>query len=158
MSSIIFKQTKPLTVVILGYFLAFIFLLFVVFHKPPLSQLLILFLLAFVLIGYSIRFEIESNYLNTKLFSLFGFVIFKQKLIIIFPEYIVLMPSTFSSSSDWGSVAALGKGKSNSFYVIRLFKGRDNFILYKSASLSIAKQKAEALSTLIGVPLKTRNI
>jgi len=69
---IVFKQTKPLTVKILGVFLFCVLILLIVNYNPPLSQLIVMGLLSILLIGYSVSFEIHKDYSNKKVLRVFG--------------------------------------------------------------------------------------
>lgn len=152
MSYFRFKQTKPLTPIFLGLSLAIIWILFILFYSAPIPQLIILFILAFILLGYSIHIEISAPFTAKKCFGLYGYILFKKKHPILHPEYIVVLPSRFSGSSEWGPVSALGNKTITTRYVIRLFSGTKRFDLYKTKSLDAAKRKASSLAHYFDLP------
>ncbi len=82
MSSLFYKQQKPLTVKILGCLM----LLFAVYlwatDSGPLNQKVVLGILSIVVLGYSITFQIGKEFTNYKHFQLFGLTFFKSRLSI----------------------------------------------------------------------------
>lgn len=151
-----FKQTKPLTVKILGAFLFLIFIFFLLKYNAPFSQLIVLFILSFVLLGYSVSFEVSENFKNYRCIRLFGVLFFKQSMTIFFPDYITVFSASFSQNADWSSVAALGKERSNVFFVIKLFKDNKHFSIFKSTSYVDVDAKARELSEFLNVPYKAK--
>ncbi|SHI48858.1 hypothetical protein [Pseudozobellia thermophila] len=151
------KQEKPFTVKILGGFL----LLLVAFlvgsgHGMPLSQLLTMGGLGLLLLGYSVSYEIYSDYNNKRCFKLFGLPLFKSDLKIEFPDYISLFSARVGKGSDWGPIAAMGGSAGSQRYTVRMFRGRQHFTLYRSSKLEKAQEKSEALASLLKVPVKEK--
>lgn len=152
--SIFFEQKKPVTVWMLGT----IFLLLAAWNSVkdsgPLNQSIILGLIALILLGYSISYEIAADYNNKKHFKMFGHSLFKSKLALVFPDYITVFLAKFKSEADWGPVGALGKHRNGESYVIRLFTGNKYFTVYKSNSKQLAKDKATQLSELLAIAIR----
>lgn len=81
----------------------------------------------------------------------------KLKLDVIHPEYISVFAASYKKGSEWGPVAALGNENREKDYVIRLFKGRKHFTVYKAKSLSEARNKGAELAELLQVELKVKD-
>lgn len=155
--TLFFKQSKPLTVKILGAVFLILVGSLVYEGVAPLNQIIIMSILGMVLLGYSISYEFRSDYTNKKYFQLFGITVFKQKLDVIFPDYITVFSASYKQGSEWGPVAALGKETKEGSYVVRLFKGNKHFTVCKSNSLGSAKNKASRLAELLKVELVLKN-
>jgi len=149
MKKLCFKQEKPITVKIMG---SLLFVFGIINYSDLVGSLLVVFL-SLVLLGYSISFKITKGYCNYKRFSLFGIVVFKKRIDILFPKYISLFGSSFSKSNDWGPISALGTNSSSDGFAIRLFNEEDNFILYRSNNLIKIRKMAYELSELLVVEL-----
>ena len=156
-SSLFFKQKKPLTVVILGILMLLFSIYLIVNNEGPLSQRVILGTLSLLLIGYSVSIEIGSDFSNYRHLKLFGLTIFKSKLDIPIPDYIIVFSAKYKQGAEWGSVAAMGKERGGDDFVIRLFKGNKHFTVYRTNSLSLAKEKALELSDLINVEIRGKS-
>lgn len=149
-----FRQSKPTTVKILGVVIL-LFIGYVVYAgNPPLSQIITMSAIGIPLVGYSISYEIKTDFNNKTHFKLFGLTVFKQRLAIIFPDYITVFSARFKQSSNWGPVAAMGKENSDSIFVIRLFKDSRHFTVFKTNSLELASTEAEKLGRLLNVEIK----
>jgi len=107
-----------------------------------------------LLVGYSISYEIKSDFNNKTHYKFFGITVFIQRLAIIFPDYITVFSARFKQSSDWGPVAAMGKETDNETFVIRFFKGNRHFTVFKTNSLKLANTEAEKLGLLLNVEIK----
>lgn len=118
--------------------------------------MIVLAFISFVLLGYSISYEVTKTYSTYKSIRLYGVLIFKQSVSIIYPDYITVFSTSFSQNADWGSVAALGKKRSNVFFVVKLFKGNKHFTIFKSTSYVDVDAKARELSEFINVPYKSK--
>lgn len=152
--SLFFKQKKPLTIVILGVLMLLLVVNLILNDSGPLNQKVILSILSVLLLGYSISFEVRKDFVNYKHVKLFGFTVFKSKLKIAYPDYLIVFSSKYKQSAEWGSVAAMGKERGGEHFVIRCFKGNKHFTLYRTKSLEVAKERATQLSNLIGVEIR----
>lgn len=76
---------------------------------------------------------------------------------MFYPDYISLFSASFKQDATWGQVVALGKQLKDKSYVIRLFKDRQHFTVFKSHSLDSAKDKATQLTSLLDVKLIVKN-
>jgi len=152
--SLYFKQPKPITVRILGIVLLLFTLYISYAGTPPLSQIISMATIGLLLVGYSISYEIKSDFNNKTHYKFFGITVFIQRLAIIFPDYITVFSARFKQSSDWGPVAAMGKETDNETFVIRFFKGNRHFTVFKTNSLKLANTEAEKLGLLLNVEIK----
>ena len=140
-----FRQSKPSTVKILGVVIL-LFIGYIVYAgAPPLSQISTMSAIGILLVGYSISYEIKADFNKNKHFKLFGITVFKHSLALIFPEYITVFSVRFKHGSDWGPVAAMGKGNSNANFVFRLLKGHRHFTILKTNSLKLANTEVDKL-------------
>lgn len=155
--SLFFEQEKPLTVKILGVTLLLFVLWFVYNGTGARSQLVAMSAIGFVLLGYSVSYEITRDFKNRRHFKLFGLSLFKSYLKIKMPDYMVVFSAKYKQGAEWGPVGALGKDRKGDRYVIRLFKGNQHFTVYKTGSLQRAKTKAMELSELIQVEIRGKN-
>ena len=152
-NKLFFNQKKALTVRILGVVIL-VLLAYLWFNVSlPISQIVVMFSLGIFLVGYSVAYEFNNDFKNKKHLKLFGVTLFKVSLDVLFPEYISVFSASFKKGADWGSVAAIGKENKENDYVIRLFKGRKHFTVYKTKSQEEARDKATALATLLKVEL-----
>ena len=152
--SLFFKQKKPQTIVVLGIVMLLLGLFMSFDDMGTLSQSFALMFISMVLLGYSISFEIRQDFKNCKHYRLLGFTIFKSKLKISFPEYLIVFSARHKQGTEWGSVAALGKQRSGDDFVIRFFKGVSHFTLFRTNSYQLAKDRAMELSEFLGVEIK----
>lgn len=150
-NSIYFKQSKPLTVKMLGAIILVLVFFFIYDGIAPLNQIVVMSIIGILLIGYSFSYEFRNDYNNKKHFQLFGISFFKFKLEVFFPDYISVFSASFKKGSDWGPVAALGNDNKEKSYVVRLFKGNKHFTVCQGNSLTVAKAQASKLSNLLKV-------
>lgn len=156
-NSIFFKQKKPLTVLILGV-LIFLFVVYLILNNSgPLNQRVILSILSVLLIGYSVSFEIRKDFGNYKHIKMFGITVFKSKLNIPYPEYLIVFSAKYKQGAEWGSVAAMGKQRGGDNFVIRCFTGNKHFTLFRTKSLEVAKERATGLSNFLGIEIRGKN-
>lgn len=156
MKSIYLKQSKATTIPILGWAILALTFLVVVNDNAEKSQIVIMTLLGLILLGYSISYEIRKDLNHKWCFQLFGITVFKKKLKLIEPDYIVVFSALFKKDADWGPVAALGNEAKNGTYVIRFFKGNTHFTVWKSKSLKTTKEKALNIGKLLDVEVKLK--
>lgn len=149
--SLYFRQTKPITAYMLGGLLIIVAISLMNGNDIVWSQIATLAFIALVLFGYSISYEITSDFKNSRHFKFFGLTLFKNKLDIAFPDYITIFAVSFKQGAEWGPVAAMGKNRNGDGFVIRLFKGNKYFTVFRTKSLKVAKEKALALSQKLGV-------
>ena len=149
MECIIFKQEKPITVTMLGLLLIFIS----IFSSTSLVHFSFLLGLSLLLLGYKVSYRIASDYNNKKIVSLFGIPLIISKLEIINPDYISIFGANYSKRNDWGPVSALGTNSNADKIVVRLFKGSENFTVYKSSKYEKSKDLAVQLSEMLKVEL-----
>lgn len=146
-----FKQSKPLTVIILGVILLILATITIYEDVTKLEQIITMFCLGLILLGYSVSFEINENYNNKKHFKLFGITTFKSKLELFIPDYVTVFSSTSVKNTEWGPVAAMGSQTKDQSYVVRIFKGHQHFTLWSTKSYNLAKSKAEDLGNLLKI-------
>lgn len=151
-----FRQSKPLTVKILGVVILLFIGYIVYVGTPPLSQIITMSATGILLVGYSISYEIKADFSNKKHFKLFGITVFKHSLNLIFPDYITVFSARFKQSSNWGPVAAMGKEIGNTNFVIRFFKGSRHFTIFKTNSLELANTEADKLGKLLKVQVNRK--
>lgn len=155
--SLFFKQSKPLTVSILGgSMMALAFVLWTAGGPGP-SQISTMLIGGLALLGYSVSFEMIDTLNHKKHLKMFGRTIFKQKLRSFSPEYISVFSALFKQGSEWGPVAALGGKREDGNYVIRFFKGNKHFTIWKATSLEEAKARAKELGALLKVEVRLRD-
>ena len=152
-----FKQKKPLTVIILGALMLLLVVYLIFNNSGPLNQKVILGILSIVLIGYSVSFEIGSDFINYRHLKIFGITLFKSKLNISFPDYLIVFSAKYKQGAEWGSVAAMGKQRGGDNYVVRLFKGNKHFTVFRTNSLEVAKTRATELSELLNIEIRGKN-
>ncbi|KQC30623.1 hypothetical protein [Flagellimonas eckloniae] len=152
--SLFFKQSKPITVKILGGFILLLTLALIYEGVAKSNQIIIMLVIGVVLLGYSISFELCNNFNNFKHFKLFGLSLFKQNLPSFSPNYISVFSASYKKGSEWGPVAAIGKHSINKEYVIRLFNQNNHFTVFRSNSLEKATTKATKLGTMLKVEVK----
>jgi len=151
--SLYFAQPKPITAYMLAGLLIVVVILLLNGNSIVWGQVIILTCIALVLSGYSISYEIVSDFNNKRHFKLLGLTLFTNKLDIVFPDYITIFEANFKRGSEWGPVSAMGNKRSSDAIVIRLFKGNRHFTVFRTKSLQDAKEKANALSELIEVKI-----
>jgi len=151
MNTLFFKQQKPSKVKILAVLILMLdgYLLFKSYST--ISQMLILFAIAIILLGYSVSYEIRKNFDVFKHLKFLGITIYKAKEDLAFPEYISVFSALFKQDNEWGSVSALGTQEKHSSFVIRLFNGNSKFTLFKTNNYQKAIVRANELSELLGV-------
>lgn len=149
MVKIIFKQDKPITVIMLGVLL--VILSFV--SSTSIGGFIVLFSIALLLLGYRISYIISKDYNNKKVISFFGLPIITSKLEVLFPDYISVFGANFSKRNDWGPVSAIGTNLNADKIVVRLFKENENFTLFKSGKYEEAINLARQLSDMLKVEL-----
>lgn len=152
--SLFYKQKKPLTALILGYILLVVLFSLLVTNSGPLNQHIVLGIITFFLIGYSISYEVYKDFILFKHLKVFGITLFKSKIHFPFPDYLIVFSATYKQGAEWGSVAAIGKERGGDNYVIRLFKGNKHFTIYRTNSLEDAKEKASELSVFLNVEIR----
>ena len=153
---VVCKQIKPLTVKILGAFL-FILTIWMLFqYQPPISQIVVMFLISFILIGYQVSFEFNKAFKNKRLLKLFGIVVWSSKMDSIFPDYIKIHSGNYKQNNEFGPVSALGNSRQYGFYAVHFFKGNKHFTAFKSTRMEEALSKAKELSALLEVELLDR--
>ncbi len=151
MKSVFLKQLKPQQATISGSVLLLLIPVLWYFKENSVDKILILLLIGLVLIGYSVTYEIQKGFENYKRIRLFGVTLWKQKLKVLFPEYISVFSTSFKKDNEWGTVAALGTKSVNENVVIKFFKGQKNEIVYKSSEYANALEKANELSVMLNV-------
>ncbi|WP_291867328.1 hypothetical protein [Maribacter sp.] len=102
-------------------------------------------------------FEIGRDFNNYKHFKLFGFTLFKSKLSVAYPDYVIVFSAKYKQGAEWGSVAAMGKERKGDNFIIKFFRGNKDFTVYRTSSLEQAKEKALALSEFLGVEIRSKN-
>lgn len=157
MKSIYFKQSKPLTISILGIVILVLLIFLIIENNAGWSQIFIMCLIGFVLLGYSVSYEINDNLNHKTHFKLFGFSLFRQKLEMVFPDYIIVFSALFKKDSDWGPVAALGSQSKGGTYVIRFFKGNRHFTIWKTKNIESANKRAKEVGKLLNVEVRVKN-
>jgi len=90
-----FKQSKPLTVKMLGVVTLLFIGCIVYAGSPPLRQIITMSAIGILLVGYSISYEIKADFNNKMHLKLFGITVFKHSLDLIFPEYITVFSARF---------------------------------------------------------------
>ena len=154
-TSLFFKQKKPLTVIILGIVLFILGGLVLVDNGNELTPPITMFSIGVILLGYSVSFEIRETLNHKRHFKLFGVTIYMSSLEFFAPEYIVVFSATYSKSSEWGPVSALGKENKENIFVIRFFKGSQKFTLWRTNSFELAKTRATNLGELLNVEVRS---
>ncbi|MBW1297552.1 hypothetical protein [Aquimarina litoralis] len=124
-----------------------------VFSKEELFSRILLFVVSFLFLGFSISYRIDKTFENHKVFSVFGLVFYKQKLDLEFPDYISVFAGSFSQNNEWSTVSALGTKERHEGYVVRFFKENRRETLFKTNKYDIALKKAEDLSKLLNVEI-----
>lgn len=152
--SLFYIQKKPLTALILGYILLVVLFSLLVTNSGPLNQHIVLGIITFFLIGYSISYEVSKDFILFKHLKVFGITLFKSKIHFPFPDYLIVFSATYKQGAEWGSVAAIAKERGGDNYVIRLFKGNKHFTIYRTNSLEDAKEKASELSVFLNVEFR----
>ena len=153
---VVCKQIKPLTVKILGAFLFILTIWMMVQYQSPTSQIVVMFLISFILLGYQVSFEFTKGYKNKRLLKLFGIVVWSSKMDSIFPDYIKIYSGHYKQDSEFGPVSALGNSRQYGFYAVRFFKGNKHFTPFKSTHMEEVLSKAKELSALLEVELLDR--
>ncbi|MFK7813213.1 MAG: hypothetical protein AB8B59_12005 [Maribacter sp.] len=157
MKSIFLKQSKPLTVSILGISMLVLTVFLTIEGSAELTQLVTMLFIVLVLLGYSISFEFRDSLEHKRHFKMFGVTLFKQSLVSIVPEYITVFSALFKQGSEWGPVSALGGQRDSGNYVIRFFKGNAHFTIWKTKSLTQANTKAKEVGSLLNVEVRLRD-
>lgn len=151
--SLYFRQQKPITAYILGGLLLLVGISLLLAHRLVLTRAVVLFVIAFLLFSYSISYEINSEFKNSKHYKLVGLTILKIKMDMAFPEYITVFSARFKAGAEWGPVSAMGKARNSEGVVVRMFSGNKNFTVFRTKSSQEAKKKAAELSELLMVKL-----
>lgn len=149
--SMTFPQTKPLTIKILGVFFVCLTLYMVFFGEASIQEAVLLAAIGIFLLAYSIAYEINGDFNNKLMFCLFGMAIFKRKVNIFFPDYISFFRVREGNNSDWGPLSAIGNRTADSLFVIRFFKDRQHFTIYKSKNKDLALSKAKDLGAMLRI-------
>ncbi|WP_074409875.1 MULTISPECIES: hypothetical protein [Aquimarina] len=157
MNSVLCKQEKPIKGKILSILVLVISVAFLFYTEEPILSRFIFLLLSLGVFGYSVSYKINRDFNNQKLFSFFGFPIFKTKLDLEYPDYISVFTTSFSLDNEWGAVSAIGTKERHSKIVVRFFTGNKNFTLYKTEKYEKASRKANELSKLLGVEIYDRS-
>ncbi|UII81587.1 hypothetical protein [Flagellimonas sp. CMM7] len=145
-----FKQSKPSTVIILGVFMLLLTLLLIYEGTVDLNQIIGMTIIGTVLLSYSISYELRGDFDNIKHFKLFGLSLFKQRFTFS-SDYISVFSTSAKKSSDWGPIAAMGKGTRNEHFVIRLFKENEHFTVFRSKSCETVVPKATELGRILNI-------
>jgi len=151
MKSVFFKQTKPLTVKILGILFLLFVVLLVLDGKAGVTPIVIMCAIDLVLLGYSISFEIKENLEHKRHLRLLGKSLFTLNLDILSPEYVSVFSARLKKDADWGPIAAMGSQSKNGTYVIRFFKGNRHFTVWKTKSYELAMTRAGEVAKLFNV-------
>ena len=157
MKSLYFKQSKPLTVTILGIVILVLLVFLTIEDRVAWSQIFIMSLIGFVLLGYSVSYEIKENLDHKIHFKLYGVSLFSQKLEVILPEYIIVFSALFKKDSEWGPVAALGSKSKGGTYVIRFFTGNRHFTIWKTKNLDLANTRAKEVGELLNTEVRLKS-
>ncbi len=150
-TAVSFRQKKPTTVIVLGIFLAILAILIFLEDRTKLEQVIVMFCMSLLLLGYSTSYEMRGDYNHKRCFKVFGLALWKGKLDCIAPEYIKVFAATSVQRSDWGPISAMGSRRKAQDYVIRMFKGRRHFTLYRTGNLDLARAKGKRLGELLEV-------
>ena len=153
MRVVLLEQTKPQQAYISGIVLLVLTPILWYYNENSLDKILVLLLIGIIVVGYSITYEIKEGFENYKRINIFGITIWKQKLHILFPDYISIFSASFKKGNEWGAVSALGTKSKYGGVAIKFFKGHKNEIVYKSNDYSKALKKANELSFLLKVRL-----
>lgn len=151
MKYVICKQDRALKGRILSTIVLIFAALMLFFGNESLASRTFLFIGSLLVFGFSVSYRINEDFNNQKLFSVFGIVLFKTRLLLEFPEYISVFSASFSLDNDWGAIGALGTKERHEKMVVRFFKENKKITLYKTDSYQKALKKANALSTLLDV-------
>lgn len=149
--ALFFKQSKPLTVIILGACFALLSVFSMYYETGKSEQIITMLFISLILLGYSISFEMHESFNHKKHFKVFGITLFKWKLDCLSPEYITVFSARNIKSSEWGPVSAMGNQLQEQNYVIRMFKGNKHFTVWRTKSESLARTKAEQLAKMLKV-------
>ncbi len=153
MKSMLFKQTKPIKVKVLSVLILCLIPYLVLRYDSPISQIMTMLVIGVVLLGYSVSYEIKKGFDNYKHFAIFGVTIWKQRIVLDFPDYISVFSASFKQDNEWGTVSALGTQAKNDAIVIRLFHESKYFTLFKTNTYEIALTKAKELGELLNVEI-----
>ncbi|MDY8135327.1 hypothetical protein [Aquimarina sp. 2201CG5-10] len=153
MNEVFLKQSKPLKVKILGILIIVLIVYLFFFYDSPLSQIVTLSIISFLLLSYSISYEIRKDFSNYKHISFLGFSVFKQKLKIDFPDYISVFSASFKQDNEWGAISAIGKEGKHDAFVVRFFSGNKNFTIYKTNKYSRALSKSNKIGDLLNIEI-----
>ncbi|KAA1247356.1 hypothetical protein [Aquimarina sp. RZ0] len=126
----------------------------VIADKFVLSQILILVGVGFVLLGYSVSYEVRKDFKNYKHIMFFGVTVFKQKLIIDFPEYISVFSASFKQDNNWGTVSAMGTKGMYDAIVVRFFTMNSHFTVFNTSTYELALDTAKKLGMLLNVEIR----
>ena len=107
--SLFFAQKKPLTVIVFGTLMLALTLWFLLTGSGPVSQIVVMGLAGLTFLGYTVSYEISTDFKNKRHLKMFGLSLFTTELDCIFPDYIVVFSGKFKQGAEWGSVAAIGK-------------------------------------------------
>ncbi|MBG6133061.1 hypothetical protein IWQ47_004605 [Aquimarina sp. EL_43] len=157
MDSVFCKQEKPLKVRILSVVFLMVSVSFLFYTEESILSRLLFLLSSLIIFGYSVSYKISGDFDNQKLFSVFGFPVFKIKLNLEYPDYISVFSTSFSLDNEWGAVSAIGTKERSPKIVVRFFTGNKNFTLYKTEKYDKASEKANELSELLGVEIYDRS-
>lgn len=154
MKSIFLKQQKPLKVKILYMLIFMLTIYLIIVDTIILSQIMTLLGIGLILLGYSVSYEIKKDFENHKHIMFFGFSVFKEKLVINFPEYISVFSASFKQDNTWGAVSAIGTKQRQDAIVIRFFSDTTHFTVFKTSSHTIAFDNAKKLKALLDVEIR----
>ncbi len=154
--SLFFKQSKPSTVKILGFFILLLTLMLIYEGVAKINQIIIMLIIGVVLLAYSISYEFCNSFTNYKHFKLFGLSLFRQNLPSFHPNYISVFSSSTKKDSEWGPIAAMGKQSIGKDYVVRMFNENKHFTVFRSRSLEIARTKATELGKMLNVEVSVK--
>lgn len=157
MKSMILFQPKPMTIKVLGVFLLFLLMVVIYEGSSTTGQSATIFVLGLMLLGYSVAYELRSDFNHLKHFKLFGITCYKTKLRFFQPEKAKAFPVLTKRSFDWGPVSAMGKRSDEKHYVIRLFNGNQHFTVFRNGSLEEVKGRGQELSSVLGVAMEIRD-
>ncbi|AYN66068.1 hypothetical protein D1013_01065 [Euzebyella marina] len=153
MKSVVLKQKKPFLAKLLGVFFLGLTVYYLINQNAPIAQLLFMPILGFVLLGYSVTFEISSTSTSKRQLRLYGFVVWSSELKYVRPEYVSVFSLRSGVQSDWGPVAAIGRRTSANEFVVRFFSGNSHFTVMRTSNQGLARAEGRELADMFSVEL-----
>ncbi|SEK78798.1 hypothetical protein SAMN04487910_1121 [Aquimarina amphilecti] len=153
MESVICKQERALKARILTTIVLVVSIAGLFLTSEPL-QVRVLFLIGALLVfGFSVSYKINKNFINQKLFSVFGIVLFEINLELEFPNYVSVYSGSFSVSNEWGAVSGIGTKERHEKFAVRFFTDNRKVTVYKTNKYKNAFSIANSLSELLDVEI-----